>query len=148
MYRPIYLYHGAAILNFAHWYQWGWKNKIVWFLIARWLWACIVVIRYEEHDQDGDSIIKVYCNRAEIQSGIRPLHMPALALTVTSKTSIAADFENFFQTAEVTSKPLETQKKCFNSKLFKFYSRFNRTLKRTRHIHDINRVEKTNPLKF
>ena len=38
----------------------GWKNKIVWFLFAKWLLAFIIVIRYEEHDQDGGSMIKVY----------------------------------------------------------------------------------------
>ena len=38
----------------------GWKNKIVWFLIARWLLACIIVFQYEEHDQDGGSMIMVY----------------------------------------------------------------------------------------
>ena len=35
----------------------GWKNKIVWFPIAKLLLAFIIVDRYEEHDQDGGSMI-------------------------------------------------------------------------------------------
>ena len=33
----------------------GWKSKLAWFPIAKRLCTCIVVIRYEEHDQDGGS---------------------------------------------------------------------------------------------
>ena len=36
------------------------KNKIVWFLFAKWLLAFIIVIRYEVHDQYRDSMIKFY----------------------------------------------------------------------------------------
>ena len=36
------------------------KNRIVWILFAKWLLAFIIVIRYEEHDQDGDSMIRAY----------------------------------------------------------------------------------------
>ena len=36
------------------------RTKIVWFLFAKLLLAFIVVIRYEEHDKDGGSTIKVY----------------------------------------------------------------------------------------
>ena len=37
--------------------NWGWTNKIVWFLFSKWLLAFIIVIRYEEHDQDGGSML-------------------------------------------------------------------------------------------
>ena len=36
------LYHGAAILSFSILPNRGWKNKIVWFLFAKWLLACII----------------------------------------------------------------------------------------------------------
>ena len=58
------LYHGAAILNFSHYYQCyqteAGRTKIVWFLFAKWLLTVIVVIRYKEQDHDGGSMIKVY----------------------------------------------------------------------------------------
>ena len=38
----------------------GWMNKIVWFLIAKYLLAFIIVIRYKEHDKDGGSMSKFY----------------------------------------------------------------------------------------
>ena len=38
----------------------GWKNNIVWFLFAKQLLSLMIVIRYEEHDKDGGSMIKVY----------------------------------------------------------------------------------------
>ena len=38
----------------------GWKNEIGWFLFAKWLVAFIIVIQYEEHNQDGGSMLKVY----------------------------------------------------------------------------------------
>ena len=49
----LYLYHGAAILIFPHWYQCkpnrGRKKIIVWFLFAKWLWAFIIVIWYKRN---------------------------------------------------------------------------------------------------
>ena len=38
----------------------GWKNKIVWFLVARRLLAFIIAILFRAHDQDGGSMITVY----------------------------------------------------------------------------------------
>ena len=38
----------------------GWDNKLDWFLFAKCLLASINVIGYEDHDQDGGSMIKLY----------------------------------------------------------------------------------------
>ena len=46
----------------------GWKNNIVWFLFAQGLSAFIIVIRNEEQDQDGGSMINkgLYCGETFI----------------------------------------------------------------------------------
>ena len=48
----------------------GWKNNIVWFLFAKWLLAFIIAIRYKVHDQDGCSMMKVYCYQRRFQCSI------------------------------------------------------------------------------
>ena len=47
------------------------QHTIVWFLIAEWLLAFIIVNRYDEHDQDGCGMIKVYSYQKTIDTSLR-----------------------------------------------------------------------------
>ncbi len=66
LYPLIDLYHGMAILTFSNPNQCnhteaGRKTFSLVSLSVQWILVFVTVIRYREHDQDGGSMIKVYC---------------------------------------------------------------------------------------
>ena len=75
----------------------GWNNKIVWFLIAKWLLAFIIVIPYEAHDQDGGSMIKYMWKGKQD----RKRHLKYLKQESDKKAKL---------TGQKQSKPCETKK--------------------------------------
>ena len=60
------VFHGAAILNFSHLIKPRLEEQNGLVPFAKWLLAFLIVIRYEEQDQDGGSVKEIDTNQIKV----------------------------------------------------------------------------------